>query len=137
MKKFAFILVLIASIIGGGMTLEAKTTKKKAATSSSAAASFSKTSDGYADVGGHTYSGTIEGRKITLKFSPLNGSPNGQVDIRASYRGASEREINNWYYEGRGIIMLYIGATECYFQIRNNGKELYNTAGGYILKLVK
>lgn len=138
MKRFTLIIMLLLSIIAGGASLEAKTTKKKSSSKVATTAKFGQTYDGYADIGGHTYRGSADGGTLTLKFSPLNGSPNGMVDIKASYRGQTEREINNWYYEGNGLIMFYMsGGTECYFKIRNDGKELYNSTSGFVLKLVK
>lgn len=137
MKKITLIFVLLLSIIAGGVSLEAKTTKKKTSSSSTSSVKFGKTYDGYADIGGHSYRGSLEGRTLTVKFAPLNGSPNGVVDIKFTYKGQSEREINNWYYEGDGIIMFYVdGGTECYFQIINDGKELTNPHSGLTLKVV-
>lgn len=138
MKKITLIFVLLLSFLAGGVSLEAKTSKKKTSSSSTSAVKFEQTYDGYADIGGHSYRGTLEGRTLTAKFSPLNGSTNGVVDVKVTYKGRSEREINNWYYEGGGVIMFYLdGGTECYFQIKNDGKELYNPGSGFTLKLVK
>lgn len=138
MKKVTLILMIMFSLIAGGISTEAKTTKKKASSSAASTVKFKETYDGYADVGGHTYSGKIEGYTLTVKFSPLNGSPNGEVDIKMTYKGNWEREINNWYYEGGGVIMFYMnGGADCYFQIKNGGKELVNPQSGLTLKLVK
>ena len=67
-------------------------------------------------------------------YSPANGT----VYLKVSYKGQSEDEINNWYYEGDGIIMFYMnGGVPCYYEIRNNGKELYNDEADFTLKITK
>lgn len=138
MKRIVTILMLAVAIIVGCGSVDAKTTKKSGSKTSSSI-KFSEMYDGYPDIGGHTYSGSIQGLKVTLKFEPLQpGSPNGFYTIRASYRGQWEEEINNWYYEGDGDIMVYMdGGTPVYFQIRNGGKELYNEDANYTLKATK
>ena len=130
--------MLVFSLLAGGVaSLDAKTPKKRSSSSSNSTVKFGQMYDGYADIGGHTYRGTLEGRTMTMKFSPLNGSPNGAVDIKITYKGRTEREINNWYYEGGGVIMFYVdGGIECYLQIKDGGKVLDNPHSGLTLKLV-
>lgn len=133
-KVFTLMVLLMAALIGAG-TIDAKTTKKKSSSSSSV--SFGEFYDGYPNINGHTYSGTIQGYKLTVAFSDFNGRM-GEVDIKASYRGQWERELNNWYYEGDGIIMFYMdGGNPVYFEVTNGGKSLYNEESGISLKLVK
>lgn len=136
MKKVTTILMLVVALLVGGMTAEAKTSSKKK-TSSSSSIKFEQLSDGYADIGGHTYSGNLQGVKMTVKFGPYTGS-NSEVLIKATYRGQTEQELNNWYYEGNGVIMFYMGGgTPCYYEIRNGGKELYNSEANFTLKVTK
>ena len=135
MKKIVTVLMLVVALLAGGATAEAKTTKKKSSASSSV--KFEQLYDGYADVGGHTYTGTIQGFKLTVRFGPYSPS-NGIVYIKVSHKGQWEEEINNWYYEGDGTIMFYMdGGVPCYFEIRNDGKELYNQDGNYTLRVTK
>lgn len=135
MKKTFTILMLLMAILVGSLDLEAKTTKKRAA--SSPAVKFKTLYDGYPDVGGHTYTTNIQGYKMTVQFGPYSSS-NGFVEITVSYKGQWEKEQNNWYYEGDGIVMFYMdGGVPCYFEIRNGGKELYNEEGNVTLRLVK
>ena len=137
MKKIFSILMLITVLLVGGMTSEAKTSKSSKKSSSSASVTFTTMPDGYPNIGGHTYSGNLEGVKFKVYFEPLSG-PSGVVDVKVSYKGNWEEEINNWYYEGDGEIMFYLdGGTPCYFQIRNGGKELYNEMANFTLKVIK
>lgn len=136
MKRIVTILMLAVAILVGGASVEAKTTKKSGKSSSSI--KFTEMYDGYPNIGGHTYTGTLQGMKATLKFDPITGGSNGFYSIRASYKGQWEEEINNWYYEGNGTIMLYMdGGTPVYFEIRNGGKELYNSEANWVLKATK
>lgn len=106
MKKIITIFMLVMAIIVGSATADAKTTKKRAA--SSPAVKFETLYDGYPDVGGHIYTTSFDGIKMTVKFGPYSPS-NGFVEITASYKGQWEKEQNNWYYEGDGIVMFYMG----------------------------
>ena len=134
MKRLVAIVMLAIAVVAGGFTLEAKTTKKS---SSSSSLKFDKFYDGYASVEGHTYTASVQGYKLTVTFGPSYGS-NGEVYIKVTYRGQWEEEINNWYYEGDGIIMFYMdGGTPIYCEIRNGGKELYNEEGNITLKAIK
>lgn len=136
MKRLITILTLVAVILVGGVSLEAKkTTKKKASTTSSI--KFSTFSDGYPSVAGHTYSGTMMGVKFTVKFGPYNGSE-GVVTLRATRGSEWEEEVNNWYYKGNGIIMFYMnGGSPCYYQIEKGGREIYNDVMNLTLKAIK
>ena len=129
--------MLVMAILVGGISADAKTTRKKSSGTAASSIKFEKLYDGYADVGGHTYVGTLQGFKVTMKFGPY--SPyNGFFSIRVSKNGQWEEEENNWYYEGDGIIMLYMdGGTPCYFEIRDGGKTLYNEAADWTLKVTK
>ena len=137
MKNVIAVCLLLISILAGGMTLDAKTTKKKSSSSTSSSVKFGQLYDGYADIGGHTYTGNLQGIKLTVRFGPYSPS-NGTVYIKASYKGQWEEEVNNWYYEGDGIIMFYMdGGTPCYYEIRNGGKELYNEEANFTLRVTK
>ena len=138
MKKLVAILLLFMTIMSFGFTVNAKTTSKKAGSSTSSSIKFGQMPDGYPDIGGHTYSGTLQGIKLTVKFEPLNGGNMGYVYIKATYRGQTEEEYNCWYYEGGGEIMFYMdGGADCYYQIRNGGKELYNREANFTMKAIK
>ena len=137
MKRIITVLMLVAALLAGGASAEAKTAKKKSSSSASSSVKFGQLYDGYADIGGHTYSGTLQGIKLTVSFGPYSPS-NGTVRIKASYNGQWEEEINNWYYEGDGIVMFYMdGGSPCYYEIRNGGKELYNEEANFTLKVTK
>lgn len=137
MKKLITICLLVITLLVGGMTADAKTSKKKSSSSASSSVKFGQLYDGYPDIGGHTYTGTLQGYKLTVKFGPYSSS-NGIVDIKVSYKGQWEEEINNWYYEGGGVIMFYMdGGVPCYYEIRNGGKELYNEDANLTLKVTK
>ena len=137
MKRIITVLMLVAALLAGGASAEAKTAKKKSSSSASSSVKFGQLYDGYADIGGHTYTGTLQGVKLTVRFGPYSPA-NGTVYLKASYKGQSEEEINNWYYEGDGIIMFYMnGGVPCYYEIRNNGKELYNDEADFTLKITK
>lgn len=137
MKKLVAILMLCMAILGTGLSADAKTASKKSGSSANSGIKFGQMYDGYPNIGGHTYSGTLQGIKMTVKFEPLNGDM-GYVHIKATYRGQSEEEYNCWYYEGRGEIMFYMdGGSECYYQIRDGGKELYNSEANFTLKAIK
>lgn len=139
MKKILTILMLAIALMACGVSADAKTsTKKKAATRAASSIKFSQFDDGYPDVGGHVYTGTIgPGYKITVTFGDYTGS-NSEVLVKVTYRGEWAEELNNWYYEGDGVIMFYLdGGTPCYFEIRNGGKELYNEESGSVLKAIK
>ena len=137
MKRILTILMLVVTLLAAGATAEAKTTKKKSSSSAASSVKFGQLYDGYPDVGGHTYTGTFQGIKLTVRFGPY--SPyNGTVYIKASYKGEWEEEINNWYYEGDGIVMFYInGGSPFYCEIGNDGKTLYNAEMDLTLKVTK
>lgn len=135
MKKIVAIIMMAFAIIAGGATADAKTTKKKSTASSSV--KFEMLSDGYPNIGGHTYTGNLQGYKMTVTFGPYTGT-NSEVYIKISYKGQWEEELNNWYYEGDGVIMFYMDAgVPVYCEIRNGGKELYNEEANFTLKAIK
>lgn len=136
MRRIIAVLMLVAIIFSVCATADAKITKKRSSSTSSSV-KFEQLYDGYADVGGHTYTGTLQGYKLTLSFGPYSSS-NGIVDIKVSHKGQWEEEINNWYYEGNGIIMLYMnGGMPFYYEIRADGKELYNKEANLTLRVTK
>lgn len=135
MKKVIAIMMLALAVLIGGVSAEAKTPTKKKSKSTTSAIKFGTMYDGYPDVGGHTYTTTLQGAKFQVRFGPYTGS-NSVVYLKATYRGHTEEEINNWYYEGNGIIMFYMNAGEpVYFQITNGGKELQGEY--YTLKAIR
>ena len=140
MKKIISILILAVAVMIGGVSADAKAPAKKKSSSSSSSIKFGQLYDGYPDIGGHTYTATLNGVKFTVQFGPYSSS-NGIVRIKASYRGEWEEEVNNWYYEGDGVIMFYMnGGTPCYYEIRNGGRELYSPEigpNGLTLKVTK
>ena len=135
MKKAIALLMLAMAILIGGVSADAKTTKKKSKSTTSSSIKFGTLPDGYPDIGGHTYTTTLQGAKFEVKFGPYTGS-NSTVYLKATYRGQTEEEINNWYYEGGGIIMFYMNVGDpAYFQITNGGKELRGEY--YTLKAIR
>lgn len=127
--------MLIVALVAGGITADAKKSKSKS--SSGASVKFGTFYDGYPDIGGHTYTGSMQGVKFTVKFHPYTGT-NSVVDIKASKGGYWEEEINNWYYKGNGMIMFYLnGGEPCYYEIRNDGRELYSPQLNFTLKVTK
>ena len=135
MKKVIAIVMLAVAVMIGGAAADAKSSSKKSSSSSSSSIKFGTMYDGYPDIGGHTYTASVGGAKLTVKFGPYTGS-NSEVYMKASKGGYYEEEINNWYYEGNGVIMFYMdGGNPCYFEITNGGKVLEGDY--YNLKAIK
>lgn len=120
MKKIIAILMLVAVIMAGGMTADAKK-KTSGRSKSSSSVVFPHYEDGYANISGHTYSAKYNGETATIKFGR-----DGIARLSGSGLGTKGSYKLWWSYQGMGIVSIFgdDGSQSIDFYIEDDGKSL-------------
>ena len=133
MKKLISILAVMTLMVGAfSFSMEAKTTKTSKKSTSSATVAMRQTTDGYADVTGHTYKCTYDGETITVRFA------NTGYAYWTSVKNKNKNTFTSyWGYQGEGMVATYMddASQSVDFQILDNGKKLKMYMEGQVLDM--